>query len=118
MYNNIRAARIARKLTQETVAASLKVTRQAYGRYESGERECNYETLCRLSSMFDVSVDYLLGRTASDTLATAPALSRSEVELLRKYKQLDLESRGKLNTFLDFLLSQASAPAQKERAVK
>ena len=32
-------------------------------RYENNEREADYETLIKFADYFDVSLDYLLGRT-------------------------------------------------------
>lgn len=50
------------KLTQEQVANYLHITRQAYSRYETGEREISLETLCLLADFYDETTDYILGR--------------------------------------------------------
>ena len=54
--------RKALNLTQKEVATALGVAQPVYQRFESGVYECNYEQLLRLSEIFDVSVDYLLGK--------------------------------------------------------
>ena len=51
------------KLTQTDVARYLNITQPSYIRYENGKAEPTYENLVRLADLFDVSVDYLLGRT-------------------------------------------------------
>ena len=48
-------------LTQEELAQRVFVTRQAVSRWESGETTPNVETLKRLSQVFDVSINTLLG---------------------------------------------------------
>ena len=48
-------------LTQEELAQRLFVTRQAVSRWETGETQPNTETLRRLSGVFDVSINTLLG---------------------------------------------------------
>lgn len=48
-------------LTQEDLAEKLYVTRQAVSRWETGETLPNTETLKRLSMLFDVSINTLLG---------------------------------------------------------
>ncbi len=48
-------------LSQEALAERLFVTRQAVSRWENGETVPNIETLKRLSALFDVSVNTLLG---------------------------------------------------------
>ncbi len=54
--------RKALNLTQKDVAEMLGVAQPVYQRFEAGVYECNYEQLARLSEIFDVTVDYLLGR--------------------------------------------------------
>ena len=49
-------------LTQREVAYLLGVAQPVYQRFESGIYECNFEQLVCLSKIFDVSVDYLLGK--------------------------------------------------------
>ena len=49
------------KLSQEELAEKLFVTRQAVSRWENGETLPNTETLKRLSALFDVSINTLLG---------------------------------------------------------
>ena len=48
-------------LTQEELADQLFVTRQAVSRWENGETQPNTETLRRLSALFGVSINTLLG---------------------------------------------------------
>ena len=48
-------------MTQEELAERLFVTRQAVSRWETGETQPNTETLRRLSALFGVSINTLLG---------------------------------------------------------
>ncbi len=50
-------------MTQRQVAQALKISQPSYIRYENGSAEPNLENLSRLADLFDVSVDYLLGRS-------------------------------------------------------
>lgn len=59
----LRQLRKARKLTQEDVAHQIGVARTTYAMYEQNSREPDNETLQKLADFFQVSVDYLLGRT-------------------------------------------------------
>lgn len=59
----LKQLREAKGLYQKDVAAFLGVDRTTYVKYERGDSEPNHDTLSKLASFFDVSVDYLLGRT-------------------------------------------------------
>ena len=50
-------------ISQLKLAMDLSVNQNTISRYETGEREADYKTLIRIADYFDVSVDYLLGRT-------------------------------------------------------
>lgn len=49
--------------TQEDISKVLGVTRPAYTAYETGKRNPDYDTLEKIADYYDVSIDYLLGRT-------------------------------------------------------
>ncbi len=53
--------RTKKGLSQDELAEKLFVTRQAVSRWENGETTPNTETLKRLSALFDVSINTLLG---------------------------------------------------------
>ncbi len=53
----------SRKLLQKDIADNIGVPLRTYQRYEYGEREPNASILLSLADFFDVSTDYLLGRT-------------------------------------------------------
>jgi len=59
----LRQLREEKGLLQKDVAKILGITPSAYGYYEQGKREPSMEVLKKLSDFFNVSIDYLLGRT-------------------------------------------------------
>lgn len=50
-------------VTQKDMSLLLGITRPAYTAYEMGKRKPDYETIIKLADYFNVTVDYLLGRT-------------------------------------------------------
>ena len=50
------------KMTQRQVAEALNIKQPSYIRYEKGDAEPSLESLVLLADLFDVSIDYLLGR--------------------------------------------------------
>lgn len=61
MYTRIRDLRQDADLTQKQVAKILKCSQQVYSNYELGQRDIPTEVLIKLSELYKVSVDYILG---------------------------------------------------------
>ena len=59
----LKQLRKERKVTQSDVASALGVTMRQYQRWESGEQTTVLENLIALADYFDVSLDYLCGRS-------------------------------------------------------
>lgn len=55
---------------QKDVAKQLNITPSSYHCYEAGKRQPTPEMLCKLADVFEVSVDYLLGREQKNTALT------------------------------------------------
>ncbi len=52
-----------RNLRQEDAAVEFDIALMTYCRYEQGKREPTASVLMRMADYYDVSVDYLLGRS-------------------------------------------------------
>ena len=63
MEFRLRKLRKERKISQLKLALDLNMNQNTISRYETKEREADYETLIRFADYFDVTLDYLLGRT-------------------------------------------------------
>ena len=59
----LKAIRKERDVSQLQLAVALNISQNTISRYETGEREADYATLILLADYFDVSLDYLLGRS-------------------------------------------------------
>lgn len=67
LSDNFKRVRIERGLTQKQVANGIGVTEQAYQRYEYGRVVPSALVLISLADFFDVSLDYLVGRSDDPT---------------------------------------------------
>ena len=65
----LRILRKEAKKTQAQMGKALGITQQAYAAYENGVAAPSGEILGRLAEFFNVSVDYLLGRTEAPNIA-------------------------------------------------
>jgi transcriptional regulator with XRE-family HTH domain len=59
----IKSLREERKITQQELARYLGVSQKTISNYENGERSPDPDTLRKIADYFDVTVDYLLGRS-------------------------------------------------------
>lgn len=59
----IKQLRTKLNMSQSELGASLNITQQAIARWESGATEPDHLNINRLADLFDVSTDYLLGKT-------------------------------------------------------
>lgn len=62
-YQRIRDLREDADLTQKQVGEAINVPQRTYAYYESGQRMVPPQVLCALTDFYNVSVDYILGRT-------------------------------------------------------
>lgn len=74
-----------RKLSQKQVAADLEVTQALLSHYENGKRECGLDFLVRAADYYNVSVDYLLGRSPMSTGATVSEQELPESSVNEKF---------------------------------
>lgn len=63
LSQRLRGCREERGLSQREVAIFCDITEKAYQNYELMTREPKLEILVRIADFFDVSLDYLTGRT-------------------------------------------------------
>ena len=63
LSNRLKQCRKEKKLTQSEVAIYCDITEKTYQNYELMTREPKLEILIRIADVFNVSLDYLVGRT-------------------------------------------------------
>lgn len=90
--HRITELRESKSLTQEQLSTRLGISRAALSHYEKNRREPDFETLIKLADEFQVSIDYLLGRTKRPEMTLDPDvrqfvddLELSEQEILERF---------------------------------
>ena len=58
-----KALRLSRDLSQSELAKNLRISKSSVNMYERGEREPGLETLEAIADLFNVDMDYLLGKS-------------------------------------------------------
>lgn len=67
------------KMSQEDVSDMIRVARTTYAGYESGHRKMNFDHLMKMAEMYNVTTDYLFGRTDNPV---REEISRNLAEIL------------------------------------
>lgn len=102
-YQRIRDLREDSDKTQSEIAEYLGTTAQYYGKYEKGEREIPFQRAIELADFYNVSLDYIAGRTNVFSCNACDALSDEAMSIAAKYMTLSERNKGKLELFLDQL---------------
>lgn len=63
MYRRIRELREDRDIPQREIARMLNMSQTGYSKYETGENDVPTAVLIKLSMIYNVSIDYILGMT-------------------------------------------------------
>ena len=59
----LRSLREEKGLTQEKIARTIDMPLRSYNRLESDGAKAHYDTLLKIADYYDISVDWLMGRT-------------------------------------------------------
>jgi len=79
---HIRELRIKRGLTQVELASILGVSKSVISSYENGVHLPPYDILIRLSKLFGVSCDYLIGVSETDYIST-DGLTETQIQAIK-----------------------------------
>ena len=96
-YERLREERLKANLKQSELGEKAGVGKTAISMYETGEREPKLNTLIAMANLFDVSIDYLVGR---EPLAME---THQEQKLLHKFRNLSEEDKERLLRIADTL---------------
>lgn len=75
----LRYLRKSANISQQTLGDAMNVTKVSISGYETGNRKPDTDTLQKLADYFDVSIDYLLGR--SETKEARASYQTAEKEI-------------------------------------
>lgn len=107
----LKEARQSAGLTQKEVATVVGVNQNTYSYWENGKTKIDSESLAKLSELFGVTTDFLLGKapckTIVDSVNDKPAVRSDEEKLLGVYNSLDQESKTQLMSVAYLIMSKS-----------
>ncbi|MPN48655.1 hypothetical protein SDC9_196266 [bioreactor metagenome] len=84
-------------LKQIELAQKINLKSSAISKYEKGLTQPNIETLIKLSEIFSVSVDYLIGISDIPNPYTAENYTPKEANIIQKYRKLTKENQIRID---------------------
>jgi len=109
LMNKLKQLREERRLTQEKLSNAVGIDRTTISKVESGERELTLDHLQRLSKYFEVSYDYLLGKSQERknkytvTEVSNSGITKVQMEFLKRIEDLNVKDMEQVFDYIDFL---------------
>lgn len=108
MLKNLRKLRMQRGISQQQLADVIGVSQQSINKYENHSVEPDIDTMSAMADFFNVSIDYLVGRTESDFSIKQYDITESEIKLITDYRRVGAKEKELIHTLMDYLTSQNS----------
>ncbi|HHJ5064784.1 TPA: helix-turn-helix domain-containing protein [Enterococcus hirae] len=122
-FEKIKKLREDREYTQKEVASAVNLNVNVYQRIEMGTRPIREIELAKFADFFNVSTDFLLGRTSDptdpqkvdndhigDSILSHFRLNTADMEV-EDIEELEEE----LNEYMDFLVQRAKARKERKK---
>lgn len=101
----LKELRNERQLTQKRLSEILSLSKNTICEYEKGRAEPSLDCLLKLSDIFEVSVDYLIGKSSDfekvKYSSAVEGLTQEEREILRAFRGLFPKQRKLLLQFIN-----------------
>lgn len=96
MIKNLRKLRLENGISQQQLGEILLVSQQSINKYENHNVEPDVQGLIKIANYFNVSIDYLLGRTEIKEMVEhiePSEFSQEEIKLISKFRSLNEEQK-------------------------
>ncbi|WP_305153919.1 helix-turn-helix domain-containing protein [uncultured Clostridium sp.] len=111
-------------LSQKELAKSLGVSPSTIGMYESKKRTPDSEMLARICDFFNITVDYLLGRSniknpqfSTYNKEEQNPITDDEKNILNLYKKLNAKDKAKFEGMMELKISEYEEENKKDKKI-
>lgn len=117
--NKLHELRTSRGMNMKQVASALGIPYTTYVNYEKGVRELNSEMLVAFAEFYNVSVDYLIGRTTDPGMEEQPVKRTIKKEdimfaLARGHEEVITDEMfDEIQNFANYLIQREAAKHEK-----
>ena len=86
----LKELRTKKGLTQQELAVKLNIARSTYNGYEQNFSEPSIEMLCNIANIYNVSLDYLVGREYSNDIGYLNEQQKTAVKMIQQLNETNL----------------------------
>lgn len=106
----VKALRKEMKLTQQTLGEKVGLKKAAISQIENGNNAPSNEVLNKMTDVFGVTADYLLGRSEHKnlTMDESSEIKKEMLEMVGKIEKLDSSKQETILNMMKNILEQAS----------
>lgn len=107
------------EITQQKLANEIGYAQRTVSSWINNQSEPTETAIIKCAEFFEVSTDYLLGldkfNTPTVDISPNPALySHEELELIKKYRELNAPGKKLINTTINTLLTSSAGSVQNK----
>ena len=114
-YQRIKDLREDADLTQEQLCQKLGMHKTTYTNYEQGKHTVPLDFAVALADFYNVSLDYITGRTNYLRGKANPNFNEEQVHVAELYSHLSEKNKGRLEYFLEQLLEKQADEAARRK---
>ena len=86
---NLKELRLKKDETQKEIADKLGITQFTYCNYEKGKTEPDINLLIKLANYYNVSLDYLCGRSWNNQIGYIPEDKKEVVKIILQLNEIN-----------------------------
>ncbi|WP_312560907.1 helix-turn-helix transcriptional regulator [Anaerospora sp.] len=109
----LRKLRVDKGITQEEFGKIFNVIKQTVSSWENGNSRPDIDSAAKIADFFDVSLDYLLGRTNETSVSNSEVITKIDHALLEDPELLAFWDETKKRPDLQLFLKQVKSASPK-----
>lgn len=116
-YQRLKDLREDMDMNQTKIANIIGTSQSYYAQYENGNRTIPFDRVVILAEFYDVSIDYIAGRTNDKRGLTRSELSENETDLIKKFRSLSIERQSRILERIDVFTEEQEKEQAKIKGI-
>lgn len=101
--NRLKELRVEKQMSQAKLAEVFNISQQAVSHYEKGLRDMDSNLITSIASYFDVTIDYLLGKSDIRNYDAPKKDTTIALHSDHEYDELPDEAKKEIENFIEYI---------------